>query len=693
MAFDSTQTTLIARETEEKIDKIKNHLIEKWRNAETVSKEEIKEDIRQRFKEGGIDDEKLRYIGLAFSFSEGSSYLESGLDAYCSHLSDGILKKLEKKEDPTKKVYFVKFDEGKLNTLDDNQSEEYILSCLSSAGIPEAALDKPISNFEHLNTEFKTHLPSDGTLRDAFVTLLSKRKEEIKSQTDERLSAYNEYPSNESQQSLSELNQKDLTKALIGHPELIGFLNDFNKNYVDVLQSLTSYNTDNNSLSIVCSKLERSYESLQNACKSCDSDGDYVTKFCDDMMEKLDSVAQAKFQDPNTSIKKLSETERDNNKDQQSAKSNNNNEIVKTLTNALVGKPDLIDNFASFTANCIELLDNLMSEPLDMNKIGKSCNDIMNNFDKLLKTCKNYGKDGSTILNYSDYMIETHDAVLKEKLKDPRVSIKMLSEAYKNSQAKSQKKENKKPIIDAGNRALLENEPEPNEPTTKNSLDNLGEGTGNINYFVGYDKKGVARLFENKSDLLKIFEEFVQKYNYLMNLYVDHKLDEIQADVFHKEIIPYLNVLSSACSSAGADGVQIKNLADGMMGILEEAYTAEINGVDLNSHTTRLNIEKMKLTYYDDDGKTNDYIQLCEKSKDLPDGQMFDGAINELVGSKHLDSSNESQFTDDELEFVSYMGLGDVSPKELRDYLGTPVGQKDLAFYEQMRGEKVLGKN
>lgn len=152
-------------------------------------------------------------------------------------------------------------------------------------------------------------------------------------------------------------------------------------------------------------------------------------------------------------------------------------------------------------------------------------------------------------------------------------------------------------------------------------VSNIGEGSGKINYFVGYKKDDVARLFAKKPDLLEKFECFVEMYNYLMNLYTLSKLDKQQAIDIHDDILPHYFELANACSSFGGEGSQIKNLCDGMIKILEDAYTSEINGVDLDPLKTKQTVEKMGISHEDDDGINKDSITLSDE----PDkSQMFD---------------------------------------------------------------------
>lgn len=188
--------------------------------------------------------------------------------------------------------------------------------------------------------------------------------------------------------------------------------------------------------------------------------------------------------------------------------------------------------------------------------------------------------------------------------------------------------------IPAHQRHLLEDgEPEKapvkekKEDSTEERIENIGEKSGNINYFVGYKKEEVSQLFKTKPELLDVFEEFVEKYNFIMNQFTMGNLDKEQARDFHNDILPYFHSMASACSAHGGEGSRIKNLCDGMMNILEDACSAEINGEDLDPLKTKANIEKMQLSTTDDDGKQNDSITL---SGEAPEDQTFDGTYEDI---------------------------------------------------------------
>ncbi len=184
---------------------------------------------------------------------------------------------------------------------------------------------------------------------------------------------------------------------------------------------------------------------------------------------------------------------------------------------------------------------------------------------------------------------------------------------------------------------------------------------GNINYFVGYNKQEVSKLFKNKEDLVKKFACFVEMYNYLMNLFVNHNLDKDLAKDIHNDILPFYFTMATACSSYGGEGSQIKNLCDGMMNILDDAFKAEMNGENLNPTQTKQNIEKMGISTKDDDGITNDCISLS----DTPNAsQMFDDGGSVKNGISAVRKAVDIQL---EAEYCMSADMIDSTIQELRE--------------------------
>ena len=118
-----------------------------------------------------------------------------------------------------------------------------------------------------------------------------------------------------------------------------------------------------------------------------------------------------------------------------------------------------------------------------------------------------------------------------------------------------------------------------------------------------------------------------------MNLYTNKELDQQTATEIHDDILPDLLTMTSVCSQYGGDGSQIKNLCDGMMTILKEAYSAEMKGEKLDPIKTKQNIQKMGLSYDDDDGIKNENVSISGLvAKKQPEKEeMSDGSVDDLI--------------------------------------------------------------
>ena len=403
MANEITEVASKASKVDEKLRALK---ADGYNQIKGLSEGEIKNVILEIIKGSNISENQLKLLGLAISVEDGSSALQSGANAYASALANKFYRNkenlLEQNKETPKSTFHIIADKEHLKKLDDKEMKKYAYECLSQADMPEELMNKPVSNFENLNMEYRTNLGSEGTILEATTALFIKVKQFLLSQE------------------------------------------------------------------------------KQNAGKSTGSHG-----------------------------------------------------VIPAHQRDLLG--DIHHEFSH--AEQKDLGGNENNEPPPSNRNSEESEEL-----------------------------------------------------YKRAE-------------------------------------NVGEGTGNINFFVGYNKKEVAKLFSTRPHLLEVFEEFVEKYNFIMNLYTMGDLDEEQSKDFLNDILPYFYSMANACSAHGGEGSQIKNLCDGMMSILKDACTAEINGKELDPQKTKLTVEKMGLSYKDDDGKQNDAITLSDKS---PEEQTFDGTFEDI---------------------------------------------------------------
>lgn len=327
MVYDPTRTTLDAKITEEKIDRIKKHLIEKWRGAENVSKADIESDIKNCLKKGAITDEKLKYVGLAFSFDEGSSALESGVSAYSSYLTNEIFKKTEKKENVNKKHYFVKFENNVIKTLTETGVEDYTIEKLKEAGIPESELDKSISNFEDINLNLGSSLQSDGTLREAFIVVVKKLRQQLLeseknsnspkiAETAKKLSPdqYN-LLLQEVKESLkaacegtSNINLAggfDIDKVaplFVGKDNLLSSFENFLKSYNEIMNKIENNILDENQITDIQDDIEPYFEDVANAASSLGEDGTKIVNLCKGLKSRINHACERERENGDNNI-------------------------------------------------------------------------------------------------------------------------------------------------------------------------------------------------------------------------------------------------------------------------------------------------------------------------------------------------------------------------------------------------------
>lgn len=171
------------------------------------------------------------------------------------------------------------------------------------------------------------------------------------------------------------------------------------------------------------------------------------------------------------------------------------------------------------------------------------------------------------------------------------------------------------------------------EPEEEFDVSEVGEGTGDINYFVGYDKEGVNKLFAGKSEkFIQAFKDFVNRFNKLMNRLLNQDLGEQTVDDLQNDINPEFLNIANMCSEYGAEGAQIQNLCRGMIAIFNRTCDAEREGKDINGLKLKANLESTQaLDYTDRDGLRRE--QTTKDEKGLP---KIDRAINNSFGTKSL---------------------------------------------------------
>lgn len=442
MDFNPTMTTLLARDTEEKIDKLKKQAETKIKNGEFATKDDLKAWFKSAFSGNAIDDEKLKYVGLAFSFDEGSAYLETGLDAYCTHLADINFKKQEKKEDEKPKApYFIQFDKEVLKTFKTKEAiKNYASYCINQAiaesgnkeGNPEKLLNNLVSNYQNVNVAYGIQLSADSTLKDALTDCLAVSQKELLAQ-----------------------------------------------------------------------------EAAQNPRKR----GEILSADLQNLIEENDR----------------------------------NNPELKPLIHEVQHSPNTEE------------------------------------------------KDNQKNLN---------ELTTEKKLEKP-------------------KKEEEESSVD---------------------MSQVGEGTGDVNYFVGYDKEKVGRLFEGRPAVFSVFKEFVEKYNKLMNVLLSHELSPEDVKDLRNDIDPYFQKLSAACSGIGGDGSLIQNLCDGMLTVLGETFNAELEGRDINGLKLKNSLQGNKaFDHTDNDGLRNEAAYSVAKPAA---NQTAKGAVSSLVGYGDLADPENLQIMD-----------------------------------------------
>jgi len=180
----------------------------------------------------------------------------------------------------------------------------------------------------------------------------------------------------------------------------------------------------------------------------------------------------------------------------------------------------------------------------------------------------------------------------------------------------------------------------------------VGEGTGDINYFVGYDKEGVNRLFAGKSDkFIQAFKDFVNRFNKLMNKLLNQDLGEQTVDDLQNDINPEFLNFANMCSEYGAEGAQIQNLCRGMIAIFNKTCDAEREGKDINGLKLKANLESTQaLDFTDRDG-----LRREETTKDEKGKPTIVRAIDNAVGTKGLIS--EDALTEEDQREIDLFGI------------------------------------
>lgn len=199
----------------------------------------------------------------------------------------------------------------------------------------------------------------------------------------------------------------------------------------------------------------------------------------------------------------------------------------------------------------------------------------------------------------------------------------------------------------------LSNKPKKQEKDEEEfDVSEVGEGTSDINYFVGYDKEGVNRLFAGKSDkFIQAFKDFVNRFNKLMNKLLNQELGEQTVDDLQNDINPEFLNFANMCSEYGAEGAQIQNLCRGMIAIFNKTCDAEREGKDINGLKLKANLESTQaLDFTDRDG-----LRREETTKDEKGKPTIVRAIDNAVGTKGLIS--EDALTEEDQREIDLFGI------------------------------------
>ncbi len=180
----------------------------------------------------------------------------------------------------------------------------------------------------------------------------------------------------------------------------------------------------------------------------------------------------------------------------------------------------------------------------------------------------------------------------------------------------------------------------------------IGEGTSDINYFVGYDKEGVSKLFAGKSkDLIDAFKDFVNRFNKLMNKLLNQDLGEKTVDDIQNDINPEFLKFAALCNNYGAEGAQMQNLCRGMIAIFDKTCDAEREGKSLDGLKLKANLETTQaLDHTDRDGLRREDPSQGERSK-----PTLISTIDRSVGSKGL--INEDALTEEDQREIAMFGI------------------------------------
>ena len=361
MNFNPTMTTLLASDVEEKLDRIKKETEIKIRNGEFATKEDLKSYFKKTMAANAIDDEKLKFVGLAFSFDEGSAYLESGLDAYCTHLADINFKKQEKKEDEKPKApYFIQFDKEVLKSLKTKEAiKNYASQCIGQAiadsgnkeGDPEKLLNNLVSNYQNVNVEYGIQLSSDSTLKDALTDCLVVSQKELLSQE------------------LKESEQKPQRRS-----DILS---------VDLQNLIDENDRKNPEMKPLVNELDRKVEQKPHIEEAKENRIKQDQKNNDELTIDISEIGEG-----SSNINYFVGYDKDG--------------VNKLFDN----KPkEFIDAFESFVNRFNELMNKLLNQDLNEQTVDQIQNDIDPEFLKFAALCNNYGAEGVQIQNLCRGMI------------------------------------------------------------------------------------------------------------------------------------------------------------------------------------------------------------------------------------------------------------------------------------------------
>ena len=201
-----------------------------------------------------------------------------------------------------------------------------------------------------------------------------------------------------------------------------------------------------------------------------------------------------------------------------------------------------------------------------------------------------------------------------------------------------------------------------NQDEDEFDITKIGEGSADINYFVGYDKEAVGKLFAGKPQkFIDLFKDFVARFNKLMNRLLNQDLGEQTVDQIQNDIDPEFLKFAAECSNYGAEGAQIQNLCRGMIAIFNRTCDMEREGKDINGLKLKAQLESTQaLDHTDRDG-----LRRESTEKDGSGKPSIIKAIDNSVGSNGLIEDALTEEDQREIDLFGITGILTHSAMEL----------------------------